>query len=204
LELDPESRAWVDALGSRGSGRAEAIGELHGILVRAARFRLAHRSSSVHLRGETVDDVATEAADDALIAILGRLHEFRGASRFTTWACKFVMFEASVALRKREWKGRELPTNADEWLVTALAHGPAEKLEQLELLRRLRQLVNDALTERQRMVFVAIALNGTPIDVVANELGTTRGAVYKTLHDARRKLRAGLEQHRRHAGASGS
>jgi RNA polymerase sigma-70 factor, ECF subfamily len=191
--LDRESRAWVDALQGDGPVREQAVRRLHALLLRAARFQVRSRASPHLLRGENVDDLATEAADDALVAVLARLDEFRGASRFTTWAYKFAILEASVSLRRRAWKGRELPLDGDGWNNFALSVvGPDEKVEQLELLAELRAAVETLLTDRQREVFVAVALNGVPIDVVAQRLGTTRGAVYKTLHDARQKLRAAL------------
>jgi len=188
--LDPDSRAWLDALRGDGPAREPAVRRLHTLLYRAAFFQLRSRASAQVLRGESIDDVATEAADDALVAVLARLDDFRGASRFTTWAYKFAILEASVSLRRRAWKGRELPLDGDGWHSFALSvDGPDEKVEQLELLNELRAAVEGLLTERQREVFVAVALNGVPIDVVAERLMTTRGAVYKTLHDARRKLR---------------
>ena len=192
--LDPESRAWLDALRADGAAREEAAWRLHAFLLHAARFQLGRRALGPQLRGEAIDDVAAEAADDALVTILAHLEEFRGASRFTTWACKFVILQASVALRKRMWKGRELPVDGDLWRSLApSAAGPEEQVEQRELLQALRRAVDQLLSERQREVFVAIALNGVPVDVVAASRGCTPGAVYKTLHDARRKLRAQLE-----------
>ena len=164
---------------------------LHALLVRVARFQLARRAPGQRFRGESVEDLATEAADDALVAILAHLGDFRGASRFVTWACKFAIVESSLALRKRALKEREIPLDPDGW--RGMRHpivAPAETREQLEVLRALGRAVDAVLTNRQREVFVAIALNGAPIDLVAERLGSTRGAVYKTLHDARRKLRA--------------
>jgi RNA polymerase sigma-70 factor (ECF subfamily) len=192
--LDAESRAWLDALGGYGPEREEAAQRLYALLLRAARFQLLHRASSVQLRGESLADLASEAASDALVGVLAHLDDFRGASRFTTWASKFAILEASVALRRRTWKARELPLDWDERLAEERAGGaPHDALERSEWLRALRRAIDEVLTERQRDVFVAAALNGAPIDVLADRLGTTRGAVYKTLHDARRKLRAQLD-----------
>jgi RNA polymerase sigma-70 factor, ECF subfamily len=191
--LDPESRVWLEALRAEGAAREEAAHRLHALLFRIARFQLARRTGVSQLRGEEVDDVATEAADDALVRILGRLETFRGGSRFTTWACKFAILEASEALRKRLWKRRELPLADDWWRSLELsAADPVEDTEQLEVLHALPDAVEQVLTEQQREVFVAIALNGVPVDVIAVRRGSTCGAVYKALHDARRKLRARL------------
>ena len=192
--LDAESRDWLDALRAGGAAAEDASRRLHALLLAAARFQLRRRAASFQLRGETVDDLATEAADDALVDVLAHLDDFRGASRFTTWAYKFAILNASVSLRKRVWKGREWPVDGEGWQGFALSvAGPDERVEQLELLSQLKAAVDGTLTERQRAVFVAVALNGVPIDVVAARFGSTRGAIYKSLHDARQKLRAALE-----------
>jgi RNA polymerase sigma-70 factor (ECF subfamily) len=193
--LDEESREWVRALQSEGSARDEAVARLHGVLLGAARFEVARRRPALpHLRGNDLDDIANQAADDALVSVLRRLDDFRGASRFTTWVYKFALLEAAVKLRKRSWQGREVPLEPESWsLVSSAGLEPGEEAEQRELLAALQQAVAEVLTPHQRRVLVALALNGVPIDVLADRLGTTRGALYKTLHDARRKLRAQLE-----------
>ena len=188
--LDPESRAWLDALRSEGASHEEAVQRLHTLLLKAARFRVGRCATWQRLRGEAVDDVAGEAADDALVTILAHLDDFRGASRFTTWARRIALVEASLALRRRIWKGRELPMDDDSWPPTAVAvGGPDEEVERLELLHAVHGAVDEVLTDWQREVFLAVALNGASIEAVAAARGTTRGAVYKALHDARRKLR---------------
>jgi RNA polymerase sigma-70 factor (ECF subfamily) len=192
--LDPESREWLDSLRTDGAIRDDAIARLHALLLRAARFETARRRPMLpHLRGNELDDIAHEAADDALLSVLGRLDDFRGASRFTTWAYKFALLEAAVKLRKRAWQGREIPLEPDTWgLFSSLAPRPDEEAEQSELLDAVRRGIDEALTPHQRRVLVALAVDGVPIDVLAERLDTTRGALYKTLHDARRKLRKHL------------
>jgi RNA polymerase sigma-70 factor (ECF subfamily) len=190
---DRESRLWLDALRGEGAAREEAATRLHAFLLRAARVQLRRRASSSQLRGEELEDVAAEAADDALVTILAHLEGFRGASRFTTWACRFAILAASDALRRRVWKARELPLDGDWSRLGPFVAGPEHEVEHLELLQALRRAVEQVLSEHQREVFVAVALNDVPIDIVAARRGSTRGAVYKALHDARRKLRARLE-----------
>ena len=191
--LDPESRAWLRDLRDDGGVRDEAIARLHALLLRAARFETSRRRAShPHLRGE-LDDIAQEAADDALLAILGRLDDFRGLSRFTTWAYKFAVYHTSVKVRRRAWQGREIPVEGGAWeILSSTSPGPGEAAEQGELLRAIRDGIDEALTRHQRSVLIALALNEVPIDVLAERLQTTRGALYKTLHDARRKLRRHL------------
>jgi RNA polymerase sigma-70 factor, ECF subfamily len=194
--LDPESREWLRCLRGQGLERDEATARLHTLLLRAARFEIARRRPTLpHLRGNDLDDIANQAADDALVSILGRLDRFRGDSRFTTWAYKFALLEAAVKLRRRSWQGREVPLEPETWSLFASAGlEPDESAEQSELLVTLQQAIADVLTPHQRRVLVALALNGVPIDVLAERLNTTRGALYKTLHDARRKLRGHLQE----------
>jgi RNA polymerase sigma-70 factor, ECF subfamily len=191
---DAESREWLRALRAEGGTRDEALARLHALLLRAARFEVARRRPTLpHLRGDELDDIATEAADDALMSVLRRLEDFRGASRFTTWAYKFALLEAAVKLRKRAWQGREVPLEPDSWgLFSSAGLEPHAEAEQTELLATLQSAIAELLTPHQRRVLVALALNGVPIDVLAERLNTNRGALYKTLHDARRKLRKHL------------
>ena len=192
-----DSAAWLDALRADGATRERAIAALHDLLLRAARFEVSRRRASLaRVRGEDLDDLATQAADDALVAVLAKLDDFRGASRFTTWAYKFALLEAGVRVRRRAWQDREVVLDSDSWtrLAPAAAGGPAEEAERGELLAALSEAIGDALTERQRSVLVALAIDGVPIDVLAERLDTNRNALYKTLHDARRKLRAALAE----------
>ena len=190
-----DSSAWISALRNPVE-RDRAIARLHELLLRSARFEVSRRRAALsHVRGEELDDLALQAADDALVAVLGKLDDYRGASRFTTWAYKFVLLEAGVKARRRAWHGREVVLDAGSWPVTAdTAMGAQGVLEEVELLRAIGECVRRDLTPHQREVFSALALNGVPIDVLAERLSTTRGALYKTLHDARRTLRRHLAE----------
>jgi len=192
--LADDSQAWLRALEGPPAIRSAAIAELHGLLLRGAHHELARRRTTLsHVPADEVADLATQAADDALVAILAKLHTFRGSSRFTTWAYKFVLLEAGVKARRRAWHGREVALDAESWPPIADAsRGTDEAVEDIELLCAIRDAVRTELTPHQREVFSALALNGVPIDVLAERLATTRGALYKTLHDARRKLRSAL------------
>jgi RNA polymerase sigma-70 factor (ECF subfamily) len=194
LSAASDSRAWLDALRGSGPTHDRAVECLHALLLRAARFEVSRRRASLaHVRGEELEDISTQAADDALMAVLGKLDEFRGASRFTTWAFKFALLEAGVRVRRRAWQQREVVLDSDGWAQLAhAASGPDGTAERSELLRALFECIGEELTAHQRRVMVALAIDGVPIDVLAERLGTTRGALYKTLHDARRNLRARL------------
>jgi RNA polymerase sigma-70 factor (ECF subfamily) len=189
-----QSEALLDALRATGPARDAAIGELHTLLLHGAHHELRRRRDALaHVSRDELDDLANQAADDALAAILAKLDTFRGASRFTTWAYKFVLLEAGVRARRRAWQGREVALEDESWRRLAdPAPSVQRSVEDAELLRAVCRAVETDLTPHQREIFVALALNEVPIDVLAERLATTRGALYKTLHDARRKLRAAL------------
>jgi RNA polymerase sigma-70 factor, ECF subfamily len=192
---DAESAAWLRALDAVGPEHDAAVERLHALLLRAAVTEVARRRSSVPAGAEDLDDLANQAADDALMAVLRKRHSYRGDSRFTTWAYKFALLEAAAAMRRRPWHGRELPLEADGWArVSDGRTSPAGQAEASELIDAIRDAITEVLTPHQRGVLVALTLNDVPIDVLAERRGTTRNALYKTLHDGRRKLRARLAE----------
>jgi RNA polymerase sigma-70 factor, ECF subfamily len=195
VRVDDDTRAWLSDLRSDGQARDAAIARLHALLLRAARFEARRRRAALpHIRPSELDEIATEAADDALLSVLARLDDFRGLSRFTTWAYKFALLETAVKLRKRAWQGREIPLDDDAWSGFSTGGlGPAGAAEQSELIAAVQDGIA-SLTPHQRRVLVALAINGVAVDVLADRLGTTRGALYKTLHDARGNLRAYLTE----------
>lgn len=189
--LDRESQDWLDRLDPRNPEREAGIAALHALLLRAARFEVNRRRASFpNSRGDDREDLAQQSADDALMAVLAKLGDFRGASRFTTWAYKFALLEAASKTRRRAWQKRELPIENKNWdLIADAGSTPERDLETKELLAALKGAIDADLTPHQREVLVAVTLNDVPIDVLAERLSTTRGALYKTIHDARRRLR---------------
>jgi RNA polymerase sigma-70 factor, ECF subfamily len=189
-----ESEQWVEQLRPGHPRRDQALAKLHEVLLRVAFSELSRRRAQLRsIRGPEFDDLAQQAADDALMNVLAKLDEFRGLSRFTTWAYKFVMFEVSGKVARHAWR-RQPPSRhelAFERLPDLLAPRPGDRLEQHEQLEALSAAIGE-LTERQREVFVAVALNDVPIDVLALQLGTNRNAIYKNLFDARHNLRASM------------
>jgi RNA polymerase sigma-70 factor, ECF subfamily len=193
---EADSRAWLSVLRGEGAEREAAVARLHELLLRAARFEVSRRRAALsRVRGEELDDIALQAADDALVAVLAKLDDYRGASRFTTWAYKFALLEAGVRVRRRAWQEREVVLEPEAWpLLADAARSPQDQAETGELMAAVRDSIEGCLTDHQREVLVALALNGVPLDVLAERLNTSRGALYKTLHDARRKLRSELER----------
>jgi RNA polymerase sigma-70 factor (ECF subfamily) len=194
---DAEARAWLHALRGEGAEREQAAARLHSMLLRAARFELARRRATLDgVARETLDDLAVQSANDALSAIVSKLDDYRFESRFTTWAYKFAILEAAVRSRRKAWQERELPIEPEAWeLIATRTPEPVEDVEMRERLRAIMDAIKSELSPHQREVLAAVVLADVPIDVLAQRLSTTRGALYKTLHDARRKLRAAIEDH---------
>ena len=192
--LDPESAEWLQALSGTGTKRKAALVQLHGLLVRIAQGEVRRRGPRLRIASPELDDLALQAAADALVAITGKLGQFRGESRFTTWAYKFVMFEVSAKVGRHFWRHPDVRLDAEDWdrLPGHFGFDPAREAEWRDLLAALRRAVDEVLTARQRAVFVAIVVNEVPLDTLVLELASNRNAIYKTLFDARRKLRAAL------------
>jgi RNA polymerase sigma-70 factor (ECF subfamily) len=193
---DEESGRWVAHLQAGHPRRDEAVARLHQLLLRVAYHELSRRRSQLgSISGPELEDLAQQSADDALMNILRRLDDFRGLSRFTTWAYKFAVFEVSSKVARHAWHRHPPSTDALTWehLPDELSPRPADRLEAREQLGALSTAIA-GLSERQREVFVAVALNDVPIDVLALQLGSNRNAIYKNLFDARRSLRASLAE----------
>jgi RNA polymerase sigma-70 factor, ECF subfamily len=193
-QRDAESEAWIRSLRADGRVREVAVRELYELLLGVARRELRRRSFSVVVGGPELDDLGHQAAADALVAITAKLDEFRGESRFTTWAYSFVMLEVSDKLGRHFWRGPTASGGEEDWdrLPDRFALDPHREAEWRDLVDGLRRGVDECLTEHQRRLFVAIILNGVPLDAMVAELGSNRNAIYKSLYDARRKLRRWL------------
>ena len=192
--LDAESAEWLHGLAEAGARRDTAVDRLHERLLRIARKEVARRGPQLAISGPELDDLAYQAAADALVAILSKLGQFRGESRFTTWAYKFVIFEVSAKIGRHFWRHPQVSLDTEDWerLPGWFGFDPAQEAEWRDLLAALRDAVDAKLTPRQREVFVAIVLNDVPLDTLVIHLGSGRNAIYKMLFDARRKLRAAL------------
>ncbi|MGB6059581.1 MAG: sigma-70 family RNA polymerase sigma factor, partial [Microthrixaceae bacterium] len=165
---------------------------LRTLMVKAARHQVSYMYPSLPLIGGVrVDDIVEQAADEATVAALGKLSSFEGRSRFTTWAYKFGILHASNEVRRNMWRHREI--NLD--LVPELSCEPTsldQHVEHLELAQIVSMAINTVLTPHQRTVAVALLVDDIPIDVLAERTGSTRNALYKTLFDARGRIRTHL------------
>jgi RNA polymerase sigma-70 factor (ECF subfamily) len=195
--MDAESADWLNELRAQTPMRDAAQSRLHSLLLRVAHAEARRRSGT--LPAQTIaesDDLCMQAANDALAAIVRKLEDFKGLSLFTTWASKFVILEISSRLRRNAWQSRRIEWDDADWQeLQDSDQTPDRGLEEQEQLQLLRKAVRRDLTERQRIIINAAIVEEVPIDVLAEQLGTSRGAIYKSLHDARAKLRQALEGH---------
>jgi RNA polymerase sigma-70 factor (ECF subfamily) len=191
VERGADCRLWLSQLRDEGRVGEEATRHLHRLLLRMSYSRLRLYIGSSFPEDE--DEIALEAADEAVVGVLAHLDAFRGECLFTTWACEFAVNALIAALhRRRHWRS-ELPVEAD--MIVRLA-GAGESLERheehLELLEAIGQAVNGALSARQREVLLVLAIDGGSPQALAGRLNTSVGALYKSLHDARARLRVQL------------
>lgn len=185
-------RDWVAELTGPGADRDAALRALHGLMVRGARHQVARmRPMLPGLDARSCEDLATSAADDAMVACLAKLHTFEGRSRFTTWAYKFAILQAATEVRRQAWAFRQVVLD-DELPWRSPTAGPEQVAEARDLGAAVGHALDVALTSHQRRIAIALLVDHVPIDVLADRLGTTRGALYKTLHDVRCRLRAHL------------
>jgi RNA polymerase sigma-70 factor (ECF subfamily) len=200
MSTERDNAAWLNELSDDHPAQAVAVQALRGLLLRGALFSLGHSQSELgHLAAADVEALAEDCAQEALLAVLAHLPEFRGESKFTTWAYKFAVNIALTAARRERWKGVSLDDLLDEgrvvaWPAARLLSGRADRsAEQAEVWEVLREVIDTELTARQRQVLRAIVLEEVPLDEVVRHLGSNRNAVYKLLHDARCKLKDRLE-----------
>jgi RNA polymerase sigma-70 factor, ECF subfamily len=201
LEATRSNADWLRILAGQGDEQAAAIGDLRALLRRAALYTLSR--TGVHgasLASSQVEAIAEECAQEALLAILDRLGDFRAESKFTTWAYKFAVNIALTAARRERWKNISLDHMLDENEAPvslpggdAAVQSPEQHSQQAEVWALVQQVMDAELTHRQRQVLRAMVFEELPLDEVVRHLGSNRNAVYKLVHDARIKLKAGLE-----------
>ena len=188
--VERSNEQWIAALSQPSTDEYDvALEDLRAILVRGLGYALADRSN---VRDNDLEDFA----QDALMKILKGLHAFRGESRFTTWAHKIAVRVAFTELRRRRWRDVSLDEMTEsregntDFIPERLADpsiGPEQEAMQQAILGTLRQLIREELTGKQRQAMQSV-MKGMPLEEVARRMDTSRNALYKLLHDARRRL----------------
>lgn len=203
MSIKRTNQEWLQDLNAGRSRQEAAIADLRDLLLRAALYFFSRNPGDLQrLDRDEIVQRAEDCAQDALIAVLDHLPDFRGDSKFTTWAYKFAINKAMMAARRERWKGVSLDElsssnegHALEWLMQDKSEGttPEQSAMQGEIQAILLDMIENDLTERQRRVLVMMVFKEVPLDEVVRHLGTNRNAVYKLLHDTRRKLKSGLQ-----------
>ncbi|NIM92360.1 MAG: sigma-70 family RNA polymerase sigma factor [Anaerolineales bacterium] len=195
------NQEWIEILKSPGHKQSDVIRELQAYLYKAVYLYVVYRRSDLtHLSIIELEQLADDCSQEAIIRILNKLDTFKGRSRFTTWASKIAMNTTSGILRRRYWKDLSFQTedeNGEEtsiikFLENVKSETPEQSYEKIEIYQILRNVIQKELTTRQRDVLTDLLIQGIPMDVVAERLGTNRNNVYKIMHDARKKLKKGL------------
>jgi RNA polymerase sigma-70 factor (ECF subfamily) len=195
---------WLDQLAAEGAVQAQAITDLRDLLLRAALFFFNRNPGDLErLDRQEILQRAEDCAQDALMAIMAQLGEFRGDSKFTTWAYKFAINKALMAARRERWKDISLDDlesdGTGEFLDDLVADqneigAPEQSTLRREVRTTIQEVIETELTEKQRRALVLMVFHGVPLDEVVRHLGSNRNAVYKLLHDARRKLKSRLQE----------
>jgi len=195
---------WIRDLQAEGSARAEALADLAARLTRGLNYYLVNDRSDLADRSvEELQQMAQDFAQDAVLKVLDNLDTFRSESMFITWATKIAARVAISELRRARYKdyslehltaeGEVMPSITSLSISPGAGPRPEEYTERREILDKIDEALSTALTDRQRTALMAIAIDQTPIDVVAQKMGTNRNALYKLLHDARLKLKTYME-----------
>jgi RNA polymerase sigma-70 factor (ECF subfamily) len=205
--VERTNEEWLAQLRAAPPTQTKALEDLQKRLKRSIFYYLSReRSDLSDLATQELDQMAQDLAQDAVLRVLNNLDSFRGASRFTTWATKIAIRMAISDLRRAHYKdysldnltiGGELMPSLSE-VEPAPTQGtrppnPESATERDDVMDKISRAIDEALTERQRQALVAIAIDGVPLEIVAERMNTNRNALYKLLHDARRKLRSHLE-----------
>jgi len=198
------NQEWLHDLKASGASQETAIADLRDILLRAALYFFSRNLGD--FGGMSRDEIlqrAEDCAQDALIAVMQHLPDFRGDSKFSTWAYKFAINMALMAARRERWKGVSLDELAEadegafsEGLMQDKPDGisPEQSAMQAELSSIIREVIDHDLTDKQRQVLNLMVFGEVPMDEVVRHLGANRNTVYKLLHDARLKLKGGLQR----------
>jgi RNA polymerase sigma-70 factor (ECF subfamily) len=204
MSITRTNQEWLHDLNAGGAVQEAAIADLRDLLLRAALYFFSRNLSD--FAGLSRDEIlrrAEDCAQDALIAVMGHLSDFRGDSQFTTWAYKFAINIALMSARHERWKGVSLDELAasdkndlGEWMMQDRSEGiaPEQSAVQAEIREIISDVIEHDLTENQRRVLFMMIFNEVPMDAVVQHLGTNRNAIYKMLHDARRKLKSSLQR----------
>jgi len=189
---------WISELSEPGEAQEAALSDLRAIIMRGLPYALSKwlKPSDPHF-----ESLSEEVAQDTLLRVLDSLHSFEGRSKFTTWVHKIAVRIALTELRRKRWRDVSLdeltenaPGEGPRGILAAHEAGPDVVAEQSDMIEHLQRVISEELTDKQREALVATQVHGMPLQELAERMGTNRNALYKLLHDARKRLKTRLEQ----------
>jgi RNA polymerase sigma-70 factor (ECF subfamily) len=188
---------WISDLSTDGAPREAALEDLHAIILRGLPFALSRWLSPSNPQ---FDSLTEEVAQETLLRVLDQLHTFEGRSMFTTWVHKIAIRIALTELRRKRWQDSSLDEMVDNEetpvsprILEDSSATPEQTAERADMMERVRRVIDEELTERQRRALIMLGLQGMPMEEAARRLKTNRNALYKLLHDARLRLKQRLQ-----------
>src|SRR3972149_9339078 len=196
--MNRDNAAWVNDLKDVGPNREAALDDLDAELKPALRRGISRWLWTSH---PEFDDLVKDVGQETLMRVLKQLDTFEGKGQFTSWAYKIAVRLALNELRRRKWRNVSLDylqedpeTEGAPFQFPSDDPLPETSMQRREVMQQVERAINEELTPRQRSVMMAVVMQGVSMEEVARRLGSNRNAVYKMLHDARRKLKARLEE----------
>ena len=187
---------WLADLQAEDPARDIALDDLRAVIAKGLPYALSRWVSPSEPQFEFLVEEVTQ---ETLLRILDRLHTFEGRSQFTTWAHKIAIRIALTELRRKRWRDSSLDELVDneespapESLLEDSSAGPETYVERADMLARVRRVIAEELTDRQREALLLLSVQNIPMDEAARKLKTNRNALYKLLHDARLRLKRRL------------
>ena len=187
---------WIADLQANGPARESALEDLRAVVVGGLPYALSRWISS---SDPQFNFLVEEVAQETLVRTLSRLHTFEGRSQFTTWVHKIAIRIALSELRRKRWRDSSLDELVDneeapapESLLEDFGAGPEQSVERADMMARVRRIIAEELTDRQREALIMLGIQDVPMDEAARRLNTNRNALYKLLHDARLRLKRRL------------
>jgi RNA polymerase sigma-70 factor (ECF subfamily) len=188
---------WISDLSHNGATQEAALEDLHAIILRGLPFALSRWLSPSNPQ---FDSLTEEVAQETLLRVLDQLHTFEGRSMFTTWVHKIAIRIALTELRRKRWQDSSLDEMVDNEespvsprILEDSSATPEQIAERADMMERVRRVIEEELTERQRRALIMLGLQGMPMEEAARRLKTNRNALYKLLHDARLRLKQRLQ-----------
>ena len=187
------NEAWLSELRSSGSTREDALEDLRSVIQKGLPYALSRWLSPEQPQ---FNSLVEEVTQETLLRVLDQLGTFEGRSQFTTWVHKIAVRIALTELRRKRWRDASLDelTENEELppppgLLADPQAGPETSAERADMMVRVRRIIDEELTERQRQALLLLGVQDMPMEDAARKLKTNRNALYKLLHDARLRLK---------------